>query len=77
MSINNINNLPNFADSVNRVGSNVGTGNSAVSALSEGEIDWFSSAGTGKTTPITAQDQFSADTPLDDMVTAIMGQLGL
>lgn len=76
MSINNINNLSNLADSVNRIGSNIDTGEQALSTLSK-DIDWFSSAGTGKTTPITAQDQFSADTPIDAMVEAIVGQLGL
>jgi len=77
MSINNINNLPNFGNSVNRVGSDVAAGNQAPSALSKGDIDWFSSASTGKTTPITAQDQFGPDASIDDMVEAIVGNLGL
>jgi len=77
MSINNINNLQNLANTVNRGGADLGTNQPALNALSKGDIDWFSSASTGKTTPITAQDQFGPDTPIDDMVNAIVGQLGL
>jgi len=77
MSIDNINNLPNLANSVNRVDSNVGTNEPALNALSRADIDWFSAADIGKTTPITALDQFSATTPIDDMVEAIVSQLGL
>jgi len=90
MSINNINNLPNLGNSVNSVNSGVndgvngvssnaglGTNDGASSALSKGDIDWFSSASTGKATPISAQEKFSADASLDDMVSAIVGNLGI
>lgn len=78
MSINNINNLPTFGNAVNLTGTNSPIASEPSAAdLSKGNIDWFSSAGTGKALPISAQAQFNADTPLDDMVSVMMGHLGL
>ncbi len=75
MSINNINNLPNLDNSVNRVGSNVGTNTPASNALAKGNYDWFSEDVGGAALPITAEGQLPGT--VDDMVNAIAGKVGL
>ena len=75
MSANNINNLPNFDNSVNRIGSNAGSNTQASNALEKGDYDWFSEDTGGVALPITAKEQLSGT--VDDMVSAIAGRLGL
>lgn len=75
MSINNINNLPNFDNSVNRLGSNAGTNTQASNALAKGDYDWFSEDIGGAALPITAENRLSGT--VDDMVNAIAAKVGL
>lgn len=84
MSINNINNLPNFASNVDGNPSVGGAGdanrqiNGGINGSRlNGGVDWFSQLNAGKAHPMKAQNEFGANPSLDDIVNKIAGHLGI
>jgi len=79
MSIDNINNLPNLDNSVNRAGTNASTNAStnplSSSALANGDYNYFSEDIGGPATTIEAKGQLSGT--VDDMANAIASHLHL
>ncbi len=78
MSISNNTNIPasipGGIDSLNPSAAD-GKGLPSASGLSE-NFDWFS-VGDGKALPISAQAQFGDTSNMDEMVSAMLGHLGL
>ncbi len=72
---NNLNNPGIIPGGLDSLTGNAGEGSAGKSALSD-NFDWFS-VSDGKALPISVQDQFGNTSTMDEMVSAMLGHLGL